>query len=193
VPVERGPGEVSGVNATQRSILNAYAELVEELGTDDVSFRLIAVRAGMGERTVFRNYPTRVDLLLATATWIERTVFVRQQPQSIFDVPLAIRESMDIYDRRPELTHLVAEVSMRGVAGAEPAPNRALFDEMLLLEVPSLSAAERRAIVAALSHLDSPATWVTLRRELGFSGRDITDAASWAAESVLDPIRDEVG
>ena len=44
----------------------------------------------------------------------------------------------------------------------------------------------------ALSHLDSAATWVTFRREFGMDRRDIADAAAWAAEAVLDSIRDRV-
>ena len=82
------------LSPTQASILGAYSELIDEVGTDDVSFRLIALRAGVGERTVFRYYPTRVDLLLATSAWIERTIFTRQESDSIFDVPIAIREAM---------------------------------------------------------------------------------------------------
>lgn len=177
-------------SGTQAAILAAYAELIEEVGTDDVSFRLIALRAGVGERTVFRHYPTRVDLLLATSAWIERTIFTREESESIFDVPIAIREAMEAYDRRPELAHVVAETEMRGVNGAEPAPQRRHLEEMLQREVPSLDADEQRVIVAALCHLDSSATWVTMRRELGMSGRDIADAATWAAEAILDPIRD---
>ena len=178
------------LSATQASILAAYAELIEEIGTDDVSFRVIALRAGVGERTVFRYYPTRADLLLATSTWIERTIFTRAESGSIFDVPLAIREAMEAYERRPELAYVVAETAMRGVNGADPSPQRAEFDAMLLREVPSLGDEERRAVVAALCHLDSSATWVTMRRELDMSGRDIADAAAWAAEAILDPIRD---
>jgi AcrR family transcriptional regulator len=180
----------SELSGTQASILAAYAELIEEVGTDDVSFRVIALRAGVGERTVFRYYPTRADLLLATSTWIERTIFTRAESGSIFDVPLAIREAMEAYERRPELAYVVAETAMRGVNGADPSPQRAEFDAMLLREVPSLSDEERRAVVAALCHLDSSATWVTMRRELDMSGRDIADAAAWAAEAILDPIRD---
>jgi AcrR family transcriptional regulator len=180
----------SELSGTQASILAAYAELIEEVGTDDVSFRVIALRAGVGERTVFRYYPTRVDLLLATSAWIERTIFTRAESGSIFDVPLAIREAMEAYERRPELAYVVAETAMRGVNGADPSPQRAEFDAMLLREVPSLGDEERRAVVAALCHLDSSATWVTMRRELEMSGRDIADAAGWAAEAILDPIRD---
>jgi AcrR family transcriptional regulator len=185
-------GPASELSPTQTAILSAYSELIEEVGTDDVSFRIIALRAGVGERTVFRYYPTRVDLLLATSAWVERTIFTRQESDSIFDVPIAIREAMDAYDKRPELAHVVAETAMRGVNGAEPAPHRDRFDTMLRTEVPSLDEHERHLLVAALCHLDSSTSWVTMRRELGMSGRDIADAAMWAAEALLDPIRDRV-
>ena len=190
---DAAPASPAEVNRTQEAILAAYAELIEELGTDDVSFRLIARRAGVGERTVFRNYPTRVDLLLATAAWAEQTVFAREDSPSIFDMPLVIREAMELYDRRPELAHVVAETAMRGVSGAAPSPRRAHLEAMLRAEVPTLGESEHRAIVAALAHIDSAATWVTLRRELDMDRRDIADAAAWAAEAVLDPIRGRVG
>ena len=183
----------SDVSRTQEAILAAYAELIEELGTDDVSFRLIARRAGVGERTIFRNYATRVDLLLATAAWIESRIFPRQDAPSIFDMPLTIRAAMESYDHRPELAHVVAETTMRGISGAAPSPRREMLERMIDAEIPRLDAAERRAIVASLAHLDSAATWVTFRREFGMSRGDIADAAAWAAEAVLDPVRSRVG
>ena len=191
--IEPDAPAASDVSRTQEAILAAYAELIEELGTDDVSFRLIARRAGVGERTVFRNYATRVDLLLATAAWIESKIFQRQDAPSIFDMPLTIRAAMESYDQRPELAHVVAETTMRGISGAAPSPRRATLEAMIDAEIPSLDDDERRAIVAALAHLDSAATWVTFRREFGMSRSDIADAAAWAAEAVLDPIRSRVG
>lgn len=189
-PDARAAGAAS---RTQEAILAAYAELIEELGTDDVSFRLIARRAGIGERTVYRNYATRVDLLLATAAWIESEIFPRQDFQSIFDVPLSVRAAMESYDRRPELAHVVAETTMRGISGVAPSPRRATLEKMIDAEICALGGEERTAIVAALAHLDSAATWVTFRREFGMSRSDIADAAAWAAEAVLDPIRSRVG
>ncbi|GAA1625868.1 hypothetical protein GCM10009828_062370 [Actinoplanes couchii] len=180
------------LSGTQEAILAAFTELIEELGSDDVSYRVIARRAGIAERTVFRNYPTRVDLLLATAAWIEATLFAREESKSIFDVPLAIRETMQRYDARPELAHVVAETAMRGVNGTAPSPGREQLERLLDAEVPALDPAQRRAIVAALAHLDSVGTWVTYRREFGLDRRDIADAAAWAAEAVLDGIRGRV-
>lgn len=190
---EPGGGTPSEVSRTQEAILAAYAELIEELGTDDVSFRLIARRAGVGERTIFRNYATRVDLLLATAAWIESRIFPREESPSIFDMPLTIRAAMESYDRRPELAHVVAETTMRGISGAAPSPRREMLESMIDAELPSLAEPERTAVIAALAHLDSAATWVTYRREFGMNRRDIADAAAWAAEAVLDPIRSRVG
>ena len=186
-----GSMAVPALSGTQAAILAAYAELIEEVGSDDVSFRLVARRAGIAERTVFRNYPTRVDLLLATAAWIDATVFAREESHSIFDIPLAIRDAMQRYDARPELAHVVAETAMRGVNGAAPI-GRVHLERLLDAEVPALDPAQRRAVIVALSHLDSAATWVTFRREFGMDRRDIADAAAWAAEAVLDSIRDRV-
>lgn len=187
VPVQDG-----ALNRTQEAVVAAYVALIEELGTDDVSFRLIARRAGVGERTVFRSYGTRVDLLLATAAWSERTIFARTPSRSIFDVPLAVREAMDRYAQRPELSHVVAETTMRGVAGAAPSPRRDALETLLREQVPSAEEQERRSIVAALSHVDSASMWVSLTRELGMDRRDAMDAAGWAAEAILDPLRDRV-
>lgn len=186
------PADDATIGRTQEAIVAAYVELIEELGTDDVSFRLIARRAGVGERTVFRTYGTRVELLLATAAWSETTIFARRASQSIFDIPLAIRQAMLQYSERPELAHVVAETTMRGVMGAAPSPRREALEEMLGAEVPDAAPEERRAIVAALTHIDSASMWVTLTRELGMDGTDVADAAAWAAEAVLDPIRDRV-
>jgi hypothetical protein len=86
---------------------------------------------------------------------------------------------------------VVVGVLVCGVNGPESAPHRDRFDAMLRDEVPSLDDHERTLIVAALCHLDSSTTWVTMRRELAMNGRDIADAAMWAAEAVLDPIRDK--
>ena len=112
------------------------------------------------------------------------------------DIPLSVVRKLAAwlqrYDARPELAHVVAETAMRGVSGAAPSPGRAQLERLLDAEVPSLDAAQRRAVIVALSHLDSAATWVTFRREFGMDRRDIADAAAWAAEAVLDSIRDRV-
>lgn len=178
-----------GLSRTSAEILAAYVELIEELGTDDVSLKLIARRAGVGERTIFRHYGTRQDLLLGAVAWADHAVFARPAYDSVFDLPLALRQTMAAYSQRPELAFLVAETVMRGAEGADPAPSRAHLEQLLSREIPSMGEEERRRTVAALCHLDSASAWAALHREFGPSPLEIADAAAWAAEAVLNPLR----
>ena len=177
------------LSRSQLAIVAAFAELIEEVGNDDISFRLIARRAGMGERTVFRHFPTREHLLLATADWIERTVFPRESIASVFDLPLSVRETMAAYDARPELSHVVAEAAMRGSDDPRPLPRSEQLEQLLRAEAPGLTEERARGMAAALTHIDSATNWAALRREFALTGRDLADAAAWAAETVLDEIR----
>ncbi|MDZ5076683.1 helix-turn-helix domain-containing protein [Nesterenkonia sp. HG001] len=185
----READEDPGLTPSQARILQAFAELVEELGTDDVSFKLIARRAGIGERTVFRHYGTRAELLVSAAAWFQRVAFPRPGCESIFDFPLLVRESMESYARRRELAHVVAEAEIRGADGIDPAPGRAGLERLLSREIPDLAPQERRDLVAGLCHLDSAGTWVSLHRQVGPETRDVADAAAWSAEILLDPLR----
>ncbi|PWJ47374.1 transcriptional regulator, TetR family [Quadrisphaera granulorum] len=183
---------------TQLAVLTAYVALIEELGTDDVPFRLIARRSGVAERTVYRTYPTRTQLLVATAAWVEATAFAREATESVFDVPLTVRETMRAYSERPELAHVAAETPLRAVsdaaAGDEALPAETTHVPRLVREELGTADDERqRHLTAALTHLDSPATWVVLRQELQMEPRDIADAAAWAAEVVLRPSPREGG
>lgn len=178
-----------GITRSAAAILAAYVELIEELGTEDVSTKVIARRAGVAERTIFRHYPQREELLLGTVQWAENVVFSRPELNSIFDVPVSIRASMLAYQARPELAYVVAEAAMRGASGAEAAPRKNHFEQLLSVEVPSLTEQRRAEVVLALCHLDSATAWAALRREFGMGPHDASDAAAWAAEAVLNPLR----
>lgn len=182
-----------GISRNSAGVLAAYVELIEELGTDDVSAKVIARRAGVGERTVFRHYSTREELLVGAVTWAEHSVFARPVYESIFDVPVGLRQTMLAYHARPELAHVVAEVMMRGSSGVEAASTGQLFEDLIRGEIPSLDEQELRDTAAALVHLDSAGTWVALRREFGMEAHDVADAAAWAAEAVLNPLRSRSG
>ncbi|NQX26497.1 TetR/AcrR family transcriptional regulator [Microbacteriaceae bacterium VKM Ac-2854] len=179
------------LSRTQENILAALIEVIEEVGSDDVSYKLIARRAGIGERTIFRYYPTRGELLSAAGAWIEDQVFAPIPFASIFDLPLAVRASMEAYEQRPELAYVAAEIGIRD--GGPDSPRAARIRSAVDTELPGVAPAERRRLVATLTHLDSAATWVTLHRDLGLDRADVADAAAWAAEAMLDAVRDRVG
>ncbi|WP_258933547.1 hypothetical protein [Nesterenkonia pannonica] len=119
--------------------------------------------------------------------WADHVVFARPSFDSVFDLPLALRQTMAAYSQRPELAFLVAETTMRGAAAANPAPSRVHVEQLLDAEIPDLGAEERERVAAALCHLDSAGAWAALRREFGMAAIDVADAAAWTAEAVLNP------
>jgi AcrR family transcriptional regulator len=64
-PVRR-PGRPRSVEA-DKAILDAATAAFIELGWDGLTIEGVALRAGVGKTTIYRRYPTRLDLLLAAA------------------------------------------------------------------------------------------------------------------------------
>jgi AcrR family transcriptional regulator len=63
---ERRPGRPRSVEADE-AILDAATEAFIELGWDGLTMEGVAARARVGKTTIYRRYPTRLDLLLAAA------------------------------------------------------------------------------------------------------------------------------
>jgi AcrR family transcriptional regulator len=68
---------------TQRLILEAALEVAAETPTEPLSVRATAKRAGMSERTVFRYFATREDLVTAAAGAFEQRLNLPQAPDSL--------------------------------------------------------------------------------------------------------------
>lgn len=176
---------------TTELILTTFIELIEELGSDDVSYKLIARRSGLGERTIARYFPTRFDLVTSLARHLADEVFAPSDSSSVFELPLVVRESMLRFGERHELAHLAAEASTRTSHGGLPA--QALRIASLVdAEAIGLESWARAVVIARLTHLDSPAAWATLARWQGRDVSAIADTAAWALESALDPVRDSM-
>ncbi|MEP6625778.1 MAG: TetR/AcrR family transcriptional regulator [Acidimicrobiia bacterium] len=53
--------------ACDAAILDAAAELLGEVGYDALSIEGVAARAGVGKTTIYRRYPTKVELVIAAS------------------------------------------------------------------------------------------------------------------------------
>lgn len=63
----RAPGRPRSEEA-DRAILDAAIEVFAEAGLDGVTVEGVAARAGVGKATIYRRYPSKVDLVIAAAT-----------------------------------------------------------------------------------------------------------------------------
>lgn len=78
--------------ATRDEILNAVGRRLETTSLEDLSFAEIAQEAGVGERTVYRHFPTKEALLGAFWAWMQTQAVVRPQPQAPRAAPPAQRD-----------------------------------------------------------------------------------------------------
>jgi AcrR family transcriptional regulator len=63
----RAPGRPRSEEA-DRAILDAAIEVFAEAGLDGVTVEGVAARAGVGKATIYRRYPSKVDLVIAAAS-----------------------------------------------------------------------------------------------------------------------------
>ena len=65
-PSARRPGRPRSAEADE-AILEAAIELFAEVGLDGLTVEGVAARAGVGKATIYRRYPSKVDLVVAAA------------------------------------------------------------------------------------------------------------------------------
>ncbi|OAA25750.1 transcriptional regulator [Frankia sp. EI5c] len=178
-------------NQTRERIVTAGSALVHGLPTWDwsaLTFRAVATRAGVGERTVYRHFPTEEDLHNAVMRRLQEEAGVRYE-----DLEL---------DRITEVTaRSFASLSSYAVAHWVPAeaPQPALVAEdqlrrdALLRAVSAHSAAwtdeERSAAAAMLDALWNIPTYERLVRSWSLDPDTATQAVNWVIGLVIEAIR----
>lgn len=106
-----------------RAILVAALELFAELGFDGLTVEGVAARAGVGKGTVYRRYPSKVELVMAAARSISESEVPAPDTGVVADDLRAIaRGLVHVLTRTPAgaaVVQMVAEVSRNAELAAE--------------------------------------------------------------------------
>ncbi|MEO3757427.1 TetR/AcrR family transcriptional regulator [Mycobacterium sp. B14F4] len=179
---------------TRERIVGAGSELVHEFDSWDwraLTFRAVAERAGVGERTVYRHFPTERHLHAAVMQQLEAEAGVSYE-----DVTL---------DNLGTVTARVfASLQRFSVRETFPTPTDSAFvssderrREALLRAVdeaaPGLPEGRRRKVAALLDVLWSPASYERLVGVWGLDGEDATSAIDWAMTGVVRALDSDAG
>jgi AcrR family transcriptional regulator len=175
--------------ATRERIVAAGSELVHEFDSwhwDALTFRAVAERAGVGERTVYRHFPTEQHLHDAVMARLEEEAGVAY-------------EDLDL-STLPEITARVFS-SRRSFAAGEAAdeprdPTFVAVDQRrrqaMLRAVteatPEWTGAERRTVAALLDIVWNMPTYERLVGAWELSGDDATEATTWLLSLVTRAI-----
>jgi AcrR family transcriptional regulator len=163
---------------TQRLILEAALEVVAEAPTEPLSVRATARRAGMSERTVFRYFATREDLVTAAAGEFARRLNLPEPPASLEEL-LAFPASLyacfeDLGDFIRATLPSELSQRLRGQAAVERRQAIAALIDRLAPDRPE----EERRIAAANIHYHLVAsTWHYYRVHFGFSPEEAVRSA----------------
>jgi len=177
---------------TRERIVAAGSELVHEFETWNwrhLTFKAVAERAGVGERTVYRHFPT--ERLLHDA--------VMQRLESEAGVSY---EDVDLANLAETTARVFAALQRFSVRETFPTPHDSAFvssdqrrRDALLRAVsgasPDQPERERRMMAGLLDVLWSPASYERLVGVWGLDGADATHAIEWLMAKVVAAIDDD--
>lgn len=171
---------------TQQAILDAAVALLEIAPFGELTVRAVAARAGMSERTVFRYFANREELLDALASEYTRRVGLPPYPTTIeglLDYPGAMYARFEATQALTRAT-LHSELSHR-IRGAHSARRVEAIRALLDRHAPKASAHERRIAAANIRYYLAATTWHYFRFYLDFSAEDTVQCACTAIAQSL--------
>jgi AcrR family transcriptional regulator len=175
---------------TRERIVAAGSELVHGFKTwnwQDLTFKAVAERAGVGERTVYRHFPTERHLHDAVMQRLESEAGVSYE-----DVNLA--------NLAETTARVFASLQRFSVRETLPTPHDPAFvssdqrrRDALLRAVSQSGASQtrQRMIAGLLDVLWSPASYERLVGLWGLDGADATRAIEWLMAEVVSAIDDD--
>jgi AcrR family transcriptional regulator len=179
-------------DATRNAILDAAVELFLERQSDGFSVQEVADRAGLTHRTVYRYFPSRQELLGATAERLAPALVDQRF------VEVATVEEW-IAALGPHFAHTEANLELvrRVVATLFTSEDGRLFGQDLRErdahrwqvfrdQFPHLPERDARHTFATLRHLTSSTSYVLYRLRFGLSPSETTEAIQGAAREIVE-------
>ena len=174
---------------TREQILEVAWRLLVDHPQEPFSHEIIAKRAHVGARTVYRHFPRRADLLQALWERVRDETKTRFPSSEAEIVPLVLEtfQHFSAHESivRAALTFSAApELRSRGSLEGRPAFRRSLAEILDRLPL-----ASQRRIVAVCLGIWSAPFWQLLRDRGELSGKEAQEAGAWAMEVILDAAR----
>jgi AcrR family transcriptional regulator len=173
---------------TRERIVDALFEQVLDTHRSDFSIAEVAERAGVSERTVYRHFPTREDLIAAVDERYQ-SIPGPSGPDEVSDFPQHVDELYRWFGENEELieaAHVAGigrELHQRARARRGEVTRR-MMDRMFA----PLPKRERRLLFAVVRTMFGSAIWRAMREDAGLSNDEAREAATWVAELITKDI-----
>ena len=177
---------------TRERIVSAGAGLVRGFGSwdwDGLTFRAVAERAGVSERTVYRNFPSERHLHDAVMARLEDDAGVSYDNIALDDVAAVTARVFGSLHRFAieDSGHTPGDPTF---AGADARRQDALL-RAVSAQAPHWGDVERRVAAGLLDVLWSPTTYERLVREWKLDDSQATGAVEWLIGKVVETVADK--
>jgi AcrR family transcriptional regulator len=177
---------------TRARIIAAGSELVHEFAVwnwDALTFRAVAERAGVGERTVYRYFPTERHLHDAVMTRLEEEAGVNYEELDLDNIAQITARVFS--SRRSFAARDTVEVSTDPTFVAVDQRRRDALLRTVTAATPTWSDAERRTIAALLDVVWNMPAYERLVDAWEFGNDDATEAITWLMSLLTSRIEDD--
>ena len=186
------PATARHTEATRQAILEAGVQLLLERRSDGFSVQEVADRAGLTNRTVYRYFPTRQELMAATA---------RSLPPGLTDDPFSevstVEEWIDAIGPYLARTEANFELVRSVLAAVLTSDDLLLFGQemrnrdahrwdVFRRQFPHLPETDARRTFATLRHLTSSSSYVLCRLRFGMSAAEATETIRTGASQIVE-------
>ena len=174
-------------------ITDALIALLAE-GVADLNHDVIAERAGVGRRTVYRYFPDREALM--QSAWDRVTGLAGPEvtfPRSEAEMLASLEPIYTGFDRIAPLATLVRSTPQgRAVRRSQNARRVASYTAAAAEAVKALPPEDQKLATAVLQVLHTT-PWLEMRDHWGLEGRQIAKAMGWAMRTLLKDLKDRDG
>ena len=186
------PLRAEQLEQTRQRIFEAVSEVLADDTVQELTIPLIARRARVAVRTVYRHFPTREALFDAWVDWADENLrlLMHSYPETLAGLRELTPALFQAYDEnehlvRGVLNHPAAlELRRRSRLRRRGQAERALEEVTA-----ALRPEDRRRASAVIYLLISAPAWQAMREQSGLSGAEAGEAAAWAVRVLTDELR----
>jgi AcrR family transcriptional regulator len=175
---------------TRRLILDTASGLLERTSVAELTVRGVAKQANISERTVFRYFPTREELLDAVAAAVHEKMALPAAPSSVEELLAAPRALYSRFEAVRELTRAALHTELfHRIRESQARVRWTAIQGIVDALAPRAGARERRIAAANIRFYLAASTWHYYRFYFRFSLEDTIACAESAIRQALDGLR----
>jgi AcrR family transcriptional regulator len=185
------PLRAEQMEQTRLRILEATADVLADEEVDEVTVPLVAMRARVSVRTVYRHFPTKEALFDAFGEWAEEhlQVVLLSYPETLDGVREMAPALYRMYDERAPLIRALLSKRGQEIRARTRRRRLARFEKAMREVTDGLGSAERRRVLAVIYLLVSAPAWQVMRDQWELDGKEGGRAAAWAVRVLTDELR----